>query len=399
MNTIEPVAKTLLKPTLLAVCRVDALPSHELRCNERDDIGGPSNFCFTSGTRSSFEYLNTHSCEWGQMAKVEGAAARALVAASRAFEAEDTARSVRAVLVTAAAIAALVVTIAWLPVGFARVPAATLLGLVLARTYVLYHDHKHGALLRGSQLARLAFNIVGTLLLVPSAAWTHSHNYHHAHNSQIVGSHIGSFPLMTVAMWKISTPWQRFRYAAARSSLLIAAGYMTVFFGGFCVVRFLRDRRHWDSLVAVVVHLSFIAILWAIGGFSAVWSFLLLPMTVAGALGAYLFYAQHNFVGMKLQSRESWDYVQAALVSSSFMRMGPLMNWMTANIGYHHIHHLNARIPFYRLPEAMAAIPELANPTVTSLHPVDVWRTLRLKLWDSDRDRMIHFSEWSKSSP
>ena len=78
--------------------------------------------------------------------------------------------------------------------------------------------------------------------------------------------------------------------------------------------------------------------------------------------------------------------------SSSFIAMGPLMNWFTGNIGYHHVHHLNARIPFYRLREAMAALEELQSPGTTSLHPQDIAACLRLKLWDPEEKRLVGFS-------
>jgi omega-6 fatty acid desaturase (delta-12 desaturase) len=73
--------------------------------------------------------------------------------------------------------------------------------------------------------------------------------------------------------------------------------------------------------------------------------------------------------------------------------MGRLMCWFTANIGYHHIHHLNARIPFYRLPEAMSELDELQSPRTTSLNPLEVYRCLRLELWDQNRDRLVTFRE------
>ena len=119
---------------------------------------------------------------------------------------------------------------------------------------------------------------------------------------------------------------------------------------------------------------------------------LVIPMGIASAIGAYLFYAQHNFPEARLLPRSEWTHVEAALQSSSFMRMSPLMHWLTGNIGYHHIHHLNARIPFYRLPEAMNAIEELQSPGTTSLHPRDIWACLRLKLWSDSSHRMVSFN-------
>ena len=116
-----------------------------------------------------------------------------------------------------------------------------------------------------------------------------------------------------------------------------------------------------------------------------------LPLMIACTLGAYLFYAQHNFPNMHVQPRESWSYARAALESSSYMEMGPVMRFFTGNIGYHHVHHLNPVIPFYRLPEAMAAIPELQSPGRTSLRPRDIAVCLRLKLWDPETDHMVGY--------
>ena len=87
--------------------------------------------------------------------------------------------------------------------------------------------------------------------------------------------------------------------------------------------------------------------------------------------------------------------MQAALHSSSFIKMGPIMRWLTGNIGFHHVHHLNARIPFYRLPEAMAALDELQSPGSTSLWPRDVVSCFRLKLWDIKQERFVPFKSAS----
>jgi omega-6 fatty acid desaturase (delta-12 desaturase) len=108
-------------------------------------------------------------------------------------------------------------------------------------------------------------------------------------------------------------------------------------------------------------------------------------------VGAYLFYAQHNYPGATVLPRDRWSYCSAALLTSSFIRMGPLARWLTGNIGYHHVHHVNSRIPFYRLPEAMAGIAELQSPRTTSLRFADVRSCLRMKLWDPEAGRMIGF--------
>jgi omega-6 fatty acid desaturase (delta-12 desaturase) len=119
----------------------------------------------------------------------------------------------------------------------------------------------------------------------------------------------------------------------------------------------------------------------------------LLPMTIASALGSYLFFAQHSFKRMHIISPEAWTYYRAAMESSSYMRLNRLMQWFTGNIGYHHIHHLNIRIPFYRLPEVMAAVPELQSPVITSLSLRDIVDCFRSSLWDEDRQRMVSYHE------
>src|SRR5206468_12958383 len=118
-----------------------------------------------------------------------------------------------------------------------------------------------------------------------------------------------------------------------------------------------------------------------------------LPYFIAFALGSYLFYAQHNFPGVTFYENKNWVYEKAALESSSYMKMNPLMAWLTGNIGYHHIHHLNARIPFYRLAEVMEHFPELQNCKVTSLAFKDVKACLQLKVWDPDQNKMIGIKE------
>ena len=91
-----------------------------------------------------------------------------------------------------------------------------------------------------------------------------------------------------------------------------------------------------------------------------------------------------TFVG-----NEEWTYEGAALDSSSFMKLNPFMHWVTAYIGYHHIHHMNSRIPFYRLPEVWDAIPEMRSAKTTSLKPKDIIACFKLKVWDYEKQKMV----------
>jgi omega-6 fatty acid desaturase (delta-12 desaturase) len=317
---------------------------------------------------------------------------QALIDATKPFTKESTARSWWYTVQTFALLAA---TIAF---GFSsahwaiRLAVAVLAGLLTVRAFILYHDYQHGAILRGSKLARWIFRVYGTLVLTPPTVWRATHNYHHAHTAKIVGSHVGSYLTLTVDMYRQATPAQRFMYRVIRHPLTISIGYLTIFLWGMCLAPFKRNpRKHWDGLLAAVVHVALSALVIWLAGWQA-WLFAVaIPLAVACASGAYLFYAQHNFPDIEIQPRETWSYTRAALHSSSYMPMNPVMQWLTGNIGYHHVHHLNPGIPFYRLPEAMAGVPELQNPHVTTLSPRDVLACFRLKLWDPQAGRMVGY--------
>ena len=312
--------------------------------------------------------------------------------ASKAFTVEQRWTSWKAVVSTFGAITALAIAIAAVPGWPARRGLALIQGLVLVRGFCLFHDFQHGALLRNSKAARALFFVYGELLLVPPSVWRETHNYHHAHTAQLVGSHIGSYPMLTPRMYLSLTPRQRWLYRAARHPLNIAFALVTVFALGMCLRPFLRHpARHWQGLVSLLGAGGLAAAAIATGQFELFVFEWLVPLGVATSMGAYLFYAQHNYPDVKVARRESWTFSGAAIESSSWMKMGPLMGWFTANIGLHHVHHLNAAIPFYRLPEAMAAIGELQHPGVTSLSPREIMACFRLKLWDPDAQKMVGY--------
>jgi acyl-lipid omega-6 desaturase (Delta-12 desaturase) len=266
--------------------------------------------------------------------------------------------------------------------------------LVMVRAFITYHDFMHGALLRGSRFASVLFHLYGIFALTPARSWKQSHNYHHGHVGQISWQGIGAFPIITTRMWEAASRVQRARYRASRHPLIILFGYVTVFAFSICLLPLLRDPgRHWDSALSLLAHGGLISVLWILGGFDVAFFVVLLPMALASMLGSYLFFAQHSFKRMYICSPEAWSFYRAALQSSSYIRLNKVMQWFTGNIGYHHIHHLNVRIPFYRLPEAMAAIPELQSPATTSLAPREILDCFRSSLWDEDRQRMVSYRE------
>lgn len=277
-----------------------------------------------------------------------------------------------------------------------RLASSILAGFLICRLFVIYHDYQHQAILSKSWPARILMTIIGWLTLSPTSIWMETHQHHHSHNSKFSRVVMGSFPTLSVKAFKESTPQQRLRYLIIRHPLMIAFAYIPIFLVSFCLWPFCENpKKYYDCGLAFALHILLYWFVFAMGGWLAIVFTLLIPAFLAFALGGYIFYAQHNFPTVALSDDEHWNYMEAALESSSFIRMNRVMRWFTANIGYHHVHHVNSRIPFYRLPETMKAFAQLQHPRTTSLNPLEVIRCLKLKLWDSKRRRMITLAEFN----
>jgi omega-6 fatty acid desaturase (delta-12 desaturase) len=323
-----------------------------------------------------------------------------LVRASNAYTDEDVPRTWRLLLVAlfcffvclAGAVAPL-----WLPI---RIAASLLEGLVIIRLFIFYHDYLHGALLRNSRIGAAYMRLFGWLMLTGVSVWRQTHDYHHKNNAKMLGASIGSFPIVSVDIWRKLSPSDRRDYRIARSPITMLFGYFTVFILGMCISPFRRNpRQHLDGLLSLIVHFATMAVIGMVFGWTAAFLGVMLPMIVACSSGSYLFYAQHNFPSMKLKNRQDWEYSFAALNSSSMFDMSPLMHWFTGNIGYHHVHHLNHRIPFYRLPEAMAGMPELQQPGRVEWSLRSILSCLAGNVWDPAQQKMVSYAEADQATP
>ncbi len=262
------------------------------------------------------------------------------------------------------------------------------------RMFVIYHDYQHHAILQGSKLASIVMQAFGIFMLTPQNVWKRSHDHHHNHNSKLSANGIGSYPTISKEFYlSLSKKNQRI-YLLNRHPLTVIFGHVTLFMYWLNIKSFVQSpKKHLDSFAALVLHFGSAYIIWHYLGFNAFLISWLFPFFIAFAMGSYLFYSQHNFPGAQFRENQDWKYDEAALSSTSFMTMNPVLQWLTGNIGYHHVHHLNSRIPFYRLVEAMENTPELHNVTTTTWSPIDMWGCFRLKLWDAANKKMIAISE------
>jgi acyl-lipid omega-6 desaturase (Delta-12 desaturase) len=313
-----------------------------------------------------------------------------LIIASKAFTHENRLRSW---LETCSTLLSLVVflSITFMPLPIIiRIAAGLVLSLLYVKMFVIYHDYQHHAILQRSKIATVIMKAFGIYMLTPQNVWKRSHDHHHNHNSKLTISGIGSYPTISKDYFlKLSKIEQRL-YLINRHPLTVIFGYFTLFIYWLNVKSFTQSpKKHLDSFVALIFHFAVgIAICYFLGWgtFFISW---FMPFFLSFAIGSYLFYCQHNFPGAQFSENHDWKYAKAALTSTSFMVMPKPIQWLMGNIGYHHVHHLNSRIPFYRLPEAMKNMPELKNASTTSWNPLEMLRCFRLKLWDAEKGKMI----------
>ncbi|HJS47482.1 MAG TPA: fatty acid desaturase [Gemmatimonadales bacterium] len=278
----------------------------------------------------------------------------------------------------------------WLTLLLA-LPAA----MMLVRLFMLQHDCGHGSFFRSQRVANLVGTALGCFTLVPYEYWRKTHAIHHATSGNLDHRSFGDIDTLTVREYLSRPRMKRIGYRLYRHPLvmlLVGPAWQFVLKHRL-PLDIPRDwKREWLS-----VHLTNLALaalvtgMWLAVGLDR---FLLvqLPITLlAGSIGVYLFYVQHQYEDTYWRYQEAWNYFAAGLEGASHLRMPKLLQWCTANIGLHHIHHVSSRIPNYHLQRAYDAIPELRR--VTQLRLAESVKTLRLTLWDEDARKLVGFRE------
>ncbi len=267
----------------------------------------------------------------------------------------------------------------------------------LVRVFVVFHDCAHGSLLPSKRANAAVGSVLGLFVLSPFTRWRHDHAVHHATSGDLDRRGVGDVITLTVTEYQERSPRGRFAYRLIRNPLVMF-GFGPVFamvIGPRIVARGARPRMRNSVLgtdVALVAVVS--GLCWLMGwqAFLIVWA----PAALlAGSVGIWLFYVQHQFEDAYWQSSGEWSYDEAALRGSSHLKLPTVLRFFTGNIGLHHVHHLNARIPNYNLPRAHAASPAFAGvPTLTLW---DGLRSIRLKLWDEQAGRLVTFAQARRS--
>jgi acyl-lipid omega-6 desaturase (Delta-12 desaturase) len=263
----------------------------------------------------------------------------------------------------------------------------------LLRSFILFHDCTHGSLFASRRANRWFGIFTGLLVLQAYENWRTDHWAHHGSAGDLDRRGQGDVPTLTLAEYE-SRGWRgRLGYYLFRHPF--------VMFGMGPIYSLMVMPRFWGSQAGKAQRRSVIwtnvgvavmcaAIVLAVG-----WqAFLLVHLpawVLAGTAGVWLFYVQHQFEDVYWENTDSWSYAEAALRGSSYLKLPKVLQFFTGNIGLHHVHHLNARIPNYNLQSAHDENPIFHDVPVLSLW--DGIKATRLKVIDEREGRLLTWRE------
>lgn len=279
----------------------------------------------------------------------------------------------------------------WLTLALA-VPTAAL----VVRMFIFQHDCGHGSFFARQSWNNALGTVLGILSFTPYHYWRRTHAMHHATSGNLDRRDFGEVTTLTVREYQELSASRRFWYRMYRHPItLFAVGpaYQFIFKHRLPLDMPWSWKREWRSVMLTNVGIIGLGALvaWAIG-FSALLKVQLPVILIAGSLGVWLFYIQHQFEDTYWRDEPEWNYREASLQGSSYYDLPKVLNWFTGNIGVHHVHHLCSRIPNYRLHQALDE-NEFLKTHVTRLTIRDSIRCVGFKLWDEETRQMVGFGE------
>ncbi len=271
-------------------------------------------------------------------------------------------------------------------------PAAILAGGFLVRVFIIFHDCGHGSFFKSRLANDILGTITGVLTFTPYFHWRWDHALHHATSGDLDRRGTGDVWTLTVQEYLESSRWKRFAYRLARNPFVLfvlAPLFLFLVKHRFAYTK--ASGRERLSVYGTNIALLGMALgLCWLFGWKAYLLLQLIVLAVAGSAGIWLFYVQHQFEGVYWERNEKWDYAAAALQGSSFYKLPWILQWFSGNIGFHHIHHLSARIPNYHLEKC-----HKSEPLFQSVKPVTLlssFKSFTFRLWDEQRRKLVGYS-------
>lgn len=280
----------------------------------------------------------------------------------------------------------------WLTLAL-TVPTA----LFLVRTFILFHDCCHFSFFKSHRANVVVGTLTGLLTFFPYQQWKHEHAVHHATSGNLSKRGTGDIWTLTVAEYHALTFWRRLSYRVYRNPVIM--------FGLGPIYLFLIEYRlnnkgagrkeRVNTYLTNVTLAAILTVLCVTLGWEKVLLLQGMVLYLSGMAGIWLFYVQHQFEDTYYEKNEDWDFVRAAMQGSSFYKLPKVLQWLTGNIGFHHIHHLSARVPNYKLERLCKSHPELAN--VPSIGFLTSLKALSFRLWDENTKRYTSFRQAQQS--
>jgi omega-6 fatty acid desaturase (delta-12 desaturase) len=261
------------------------------------------------------------------------------------------------------------------------------------RSFIIFHDCGHNSFFPSTKVNKRVGFWLGVLLFFPNEEWWHAHAIHHATSGNLDRRGIGDVDTWTVKEYQQASWWRRAWYRIFRNPLvMLGFGPIAMFLlaNRFPIPHFGKK----ETLSVLWANLGMAAIILAMTWMIGLKAYIMIQLPVvwiAGAVGIWLFYIQHQFADMYWMPDSEWDYVSSALRGSSYYRLPRLLQWFTGNIGFHHIHHLNPRIPNYELERCYQGNPTLQSCARTIPFGKG-YPNLFLKLWDEAQQKMVGFN-------
>jgi acyl-lipid omega-6 desaturase (Delta-12 desaturase) len=266
----------------------------------------------------------------------------------------------------------------------------------LVRTFIIFHDCTHYSFFKSRKANRVLGTVTGILTLFPFEKWGHDHAIHHATSSNLDKRGTGDLWMLTVEEYMEASTWTKIQYRLYRNPfVMFVLGPIYVFgIENRFNHRGARRKERMNTYLTNVLLVVVISSLCMLIGWQ---SFLMIQgpiFMISGALGIWLFYIQHTFEDSYFEEDEHWEYVKAAVEGSSFYKLPKILQWLTGNIGYHHVHHLSPRVPNYKLEEVHENTAPLQNvPTITLATSLG---SLKFRLWDEESKKFVPFSHLKK---